>query len=246
MKKFLYGILALIFLISFFIGVPVRQSVKAENGPKLRVFVHFPSPHKEKTAQTPTCLPTSNDQVNDWSWAGWQMPLSGMTYKINYGSKPVNLSNSQIQTAISTSFSTWTSADSKQIFNYGGSTTVKNAKYDGTNALLWKNLTGSAIAITYVWYHPQTGQLLEADTIFNKRYKWSYTPYNGSNDCGGVTGTFDLQNIATHEFGHWIGLDDLYAEIDKDLTMYGYGDMGELKKNSLGAGDIIGVNAVAP
>jgi hypothetical protein len=55
-----------------------------------------------------------------------------------------------------------------------------------------------------------------------------------------------VQNIATHEFGHWVGLDDLYATTDKDLTMYGYGETKELKKDSLGLGDITGATTVNP
>jgi len=55
-----------------------------------------------------------------------------------------------------------------------------------------------------------------------------------------------VQDIATHEFGHWVGLDDLYLSLDRDLTMYGYGAGGELKKRTLGTGDITGVRAVAP
>jgi len=55
-----------------------------------------------------------------------------------------------------------------------------------------------------------------------------------------------VQDIATHEFGHWVGLDDLYSDADKDLTMYGFGAGGELKKRTLGTGDADGANAVAP
>jgi len=134
--------------------------------------------------------------------------------------------------------------DPKQIFSYSGSTTAKNAKLDGTNAILWKRISGSALAITYSWSSRISGQLVESDTIFNSRYLWSYTAY--TTDCGGVAGTYDVQNIGTHEFGHWIGLDDLYASADKDLTMYGYGDMAELKADTLGLGDVTGVNTVAP
>ncbi len=212
---------------------------------KLKVFVHYPNPHGKPVA-VDTCSITSGDQVNDWAWAGWNMPASGLSYKINFATKPKNLANEQINGAISASFATWTTADSNQIFSNGGTTTAKSAKLDATNAIFFKNIRSSAIAITYIWYYPTTGQLVETDTIFNKLYKWSTTFYDGTNDCGGVSGTYDLQNIATHEFGHWIGLDDLYNSIDQDLTMYGYGDTAELKKDSLGLGDITGVLAIAP
>ena len=41
--------------------------------------------------------------------------------------------------------------------------------------------------------------------------------------------------------GHIFGLDDLYDSGDQDLTMYGYGDRGELKKDTLGDGDTLGM-----
>lgn len=244
MLKKIFLSLILVSLVTFFSGLLGITPVSAKDDVKLKTFVHYPKPHGKPIIDP--CTVTTNDQVNDYLWAGWKMPASGITYKINYGSKPGNLSTSQVSTAIISSFATWTTADSKQTFNYGGSTLVKAAKYDRINAVLFKGITSSAIAITYVWYYPSTGQLAEVDTVFNKMYPWSYTAYTGSNDCGGVAGTYDLQDIGTHEFGHWVGLDDLYASTDKDLTMYGYGDTRELKKDSLGKGDITGVRAIAP
>jgi hypothetical protein len=54
----------------------------------------------------------------------------------------------------------------------------------------------------------------------------------------------DVQNIMTHEFGHWCGLADLYADKDYWLTMYGYSNYGETYKQTLGLGDILGLRAV--
>jgi len=72
--------------------------------------------------------------------------------------------------------------------------------------------------------------------------KWAWAPYIG--DCSGTAGAYDIQNIMTHENGHWLGLNDLYSATDKDLTMYGYGMTGELKKDTLGLGDILGINTI--
>lgn len=212
------------------------------NDVKLRVFEHFP---KGQPVATSNCTPTTNPIPNDFGLAGWQMPVKGMSYKINYSSEPSNLSNTAVQNVVANSFGTWSTADSKQIFKYDGATSAKTAKFDGTNAILWKPITSSAIAITYIWYYSSTHVVVETDTVFNSRYQWSVnTPSSG--DCAGQAGTYDLQNIGTHEFGHWIGLDDLYKTADKDLTMYGYGELGELKKDTLGKGDITGVNAILP
>jgi len=211
---------------------------------RLKTFVHYPKDHG-RPAPPSYCSVTINDQVSDFGLAGWQMPTAGMSYAINYGTKPTNLTNNDVLNGVNASFAAWSAADSKQIFSNAGATNVRNAKRDGVNAILWKPISGSAIAITYAWYNTLTGQLVEADTVFNRNLKWSQTAYTAG-DCDGVTGTYDLQNIGTHEFGHWVGLNDLYNTVDKDLTMYGYGETKELKKDTLGAGDVIGVNTIAP
>jgi len=41
-----------------------------------------------------------------------------------------------------------------------------------------------------------------------------------------------------------VGLDDLYGSVDRDLTMYGYGDKDELKKDTLSNGDKLGMAAI--
>jgi hypothetical protein len=80
--------------------------------------------------------------------------------------------------------------------------------------------------------------------VFNKRYPWAVFP--SSPECQSSPDAYDLQNVATHEFGHWIGLDDLFDDSDRDLTMYGFGAGGEVKRRTLGTGDISGKNALEP
>ena len=237
---------AIVFVMLAFGLLLIQKPAEAKNNDiRLKTFVHYP---KEPGQPTPVsnCTESTNESATTYGLAGWQMPGAGMAYKINYTSKPGNLSNTEVSNGITAAFGAWSAADPKQIFTYSGSTTAKTAKFDGTNAILWKSIANGALAITYAWYYPASGQLAESDTVFNRSYKWTATAYTGSNDCGGVAGTYDLQNIGTHEFGHWVGLDDLYSSVDKDLTMYGYGETKELKKDSLGQGDILGVNAVQP
>lgn len=58
----------------------------------------------------------------------------------------------------------------------------------------------------------------------------------------GPSGTYDVRDIGTHEFGHFLALfGDLYGRRDAELTMYGYGATAELKKDSLGKGDCLGI-----
>jgi hypothetical protein len=56
----------------------------------------------------------------------------------------------------------------------------------------------------------------------------------------------DIQNIMTHEAGHWLQLNDLYDEVAAEQTMFGYAEDGELKKRSLESGDIAGVRYIYP
>jgi hypothetical protein len=225
------------------LAAAVQAAAPPNNDLRLRIFVHHPK-HPGKPVAS-SCSVTVNDQVNHYGLAGWQMPAAGMSYRINYSTKPKNLGNDDVLLAVAAAFDTWTGADSNLLFHYDGSTTAKNATFDGVNALLWKRLSRNTIAVTYVWYYTSTGALVESDTMFNSAYKWGATDPSAG-DCSGVLNAYDLQNIATHEFGHWVGLDDLYANVDADLTMYGYGELGELKKDTLGAGDITGANAIAP
>jgi hypothetical protein len=69
----------------------------------------------------------------------------------------------------------------------------------------------------------------------NTRYSWSLTS---------EANRMDVQNIVTHEFGHWAGLADLYNSADSLLTMYGYSGYGVTYQRDLGLGDRMGVQAV--
>lgn len=95
-----------------------------------------------------------------------------------------------------------------------------------------------AIAITIVWgiFYGPLGkrELVEWDQIYDQvDYDWSES---------GEAGKMDFENIATHELGHSVGLDDLYDTRCSEQTMYGYASYGETTKRTLESGDITGVS----
>lgn len=57
----------------------------------------------------------------------------------------------------------------------------------------------------------------------------------------GAPGAMGFENIATHELGHSLGLNDQYESQCADVTMYGYAGEGEINKRDLEINDITGV-----
>jgi hypothetical protein len=210
-------------------------------GIEVRAFIHRPRVVEHN--HLGTCTTTTDDAVTDYGLAGWHLP-AGISPKLNESTDPLTVGVSAARTAIQNSFATWEQRIGN-VFSDVGSTNAKNTRFDGTNAIMWKRLGASTIGVTYVWYSTSTKEVVEVDTAFNSRYPWAIFD-SQAGECQSTPDAYDVQNIATHEFGHWVGLEDLYDDADKDLTMYGFGAGGELKKRTLGAGDKAGADAVAP
>jgi hypothetical protein len=216
--------------------------VPLPKGIKERVFIHLPKTHDP--SHLGTCTVTGNDDDQTFDLGGWRLPDAGIIWKLNTATIPRNLNVGATTDALIFSTQAWSAADPQKHFEYGGSTGVTRARYDGVNAVVWGKVSGNAIAVTYVRYHSLTGVVVDVDMVFNSRLPWAN--FVASQDCETFPDAYDVQNIATHEFGHWIGLEDLYTTTVRDLTMYGYGAGGELKKRSLGVGDALGAQTVAP
>ena len=80
---------------------------------------------------------------------------------------------------------------------------------------------------------PKTREIIEFDVMFDTDFVWGDAENNPE--------LMDLQNIATHEIGHGLGLDDLYESSCSEITMYGYSNYGETKKRTLEQPDITGL-----
>lgn len=93
------------------------------------------------------------------------------------------------------------------------------------------------IAVCIVWGYftgpPSTRKIVEFDIMFDTDYTWG--------DAESDSTIMDLQNIATHELGHGLGLGDLYDAAAIKETMYGYSHDGDIVKRDLYFGDIAGI-----
>lgn len=98
----------------------------------------------------------------------------------------------------------------------------------------------SAFAVTTVWHRRSTGEILDVDMEINERRG----PY-GVCPAGGCVDTrlVDLQDIVTHELGHYLGL---AHSTDPEATMYASAVAGETSKRDLSADDIEGICASYP
>lgn len=109
---------------------------------------------------------------------------------------------------------------------------------DNKNEMYFADVGQSgAIAITVVWGifsgPPWQRELVEWDQVYDQvDFDWSAT---------GEADKMDFENIATHELGHSVGMDDLYDDKCSEQTMYGYASNGETNKRDLNTGDIAGV-----
>ncbi|MFA5392201.1 MAG: matrixin family metalloprotease [Candidatus Paceibacterota bacterium] len=237
-------IIPILLIAVFFSGIALVQAKPDQLNPasdiERGVFVHYP--HAKGQAKGVA----TGDQINDFKYSGihWLGIIPIVNYKIN----PINnkgLLNEQVVSAMDLAFQEWINHnlnDGKYIrFSDDGITNLEtstNPSRDYTNTVSFEPLNTAypnAIAVTFYWYNRSTKGLLETDTVFNSDLSWAINEDSNS---------YDLQNIATHEFGHWLLLGDLYSLRDSALTMYGYGGLGETIKSTLGRGDISGINKI--
>ena len=148
------------------------------------------------------------------------------------------LNEDEVLTIIGNSLNTWDEQTDKEIFgDVNTDYTVSRAKYDEKNSVTFRPLRRGVIAVAYTWWYTGTTQIVESDVMFSTRFAWSASDHS-------VADKMDLQNIATHEFGHSAGLLDIYDESQNYLTMYGYSYPGDIEKRDLAQGDIGGIQHI--
>jgi hypothetical protein len=210
--------LVLLVLFSVFAGLPVVFSMR--DGAELKVVVAY-------------AIPPTDDSMSN----GHYKLLRYRSYStINYYVNPTNsygFSSSAVVSTISTAVNTWDSQTSYQVFSYKGTTSRVAGTRDGYNVISWGSYSAGVIAVTMSWVSGK--RVLEVDCLMNTYYSWSLS---------GEAGKMDVQNIMTHELGHFCGLADLYKDADYWLTMYGYSNYAETYKQTSGLGDILGLRAV--
>ena len=170
---------------------------------------------------------------------------SNVNFTINEIGDP-SISDESDIAAVRLGFEAWSKVPSSRIdFNEDTSPNARartDWRSDNLHTVLWDTTNESGffgpgsglVAITPVDFDPSSGRILDADILFN-----GTKPFSTSNQAG----RFDIQNIATHEVGHFIGLDHS-AVIG--ATMNPFANTSDTRLRSLEADDVAAAGSIYP
>lgn len=182
--------------------------------------------------------PVSNGMAHEitWLYFGYKWAPSSVDWYMNVNGAP-GCDPDSTQSALNTGFQTWACASGIAL-PYAGTTTIHQNANDGMNVCFWDTTISDpgTIAICNTFY--SLGDLLGADISFNTK-NYTFTTTN-------APGSIDIQNIATHEQGHFIGPGDLYGVADGSKTMYGLTNANDRGKRTLTAEDVEGAEYLYP
>lgn len=264
MKKHFGFIGGLIIFLLVFAGMPIRLAAGtiAPDSPTLDRDMVFAMYRKGGTAGgiggpgPDPCDPNNPSKdcphyiSSGYKWDA-EKARNGITVYIDPQEKPAELEWTAIWDAAQKAFKTWDDQSAGIKFAVlspwaGPSGCARNQ--DTYNCIGFKDTTVDELAHVHP-YRNFLGwgpELIEADmlidTVIGNDNEWTTDfigkcpPYN----------YFDLQNVITHEAGHYLSLNDLDGAGEKLLTMYGNlsNDVCKTTRRQLGIGDILGIKAL--
>jgi hypothetical protein len=125
-------------------------------------------------------------------------PQPSVPYYIN----PTNLDlpPSAIAPAIRAGADAWpVQSGASFAFTFAGFSSQTTNTNDGINLVMFRNASsGSALATTYSWFSGT--RIIDTDIVF---WDAGFQFFTGSSGC---SGGFYIEDVATHEFGHALGL----------------------------------------
>lgn len=186
---------------------------------------------------------TSNDRL-----ARWQQDDNKVSYWFHeaivenkdqeFGPDPV--------AAFQRAYDTWQNVDEADIvFEYAGTVSSKSTGKDGKNVIVFKDCGEwdkgrDVLALTLVTYSVSSGEIRDADMELNRCdfQNWGDVDPNVTESLNHV----DIQNIATHEIGHKIGLDHSSARANETRielmgAMYYASYQGDVSRKELSDDD---------
>jgi Matrixin/Carboxypeptidase regulatory-like domain len=181
--------------------------------------------------------------------AHWNSPPQ---WRINTATNGnVTVTGTDITSVTAASFATWESAPNVSGVVSGitqGSPTsiAAHSDTDGVNLVCFVctgdfGSGGDTLAITYTSFNDASGQMMDADMLFNPAANFiGGSASCPSNPAAGSPACVDLQTVATHEIGHFIGLD--HSAVTSAM-MYPFAPDVE---HDLSSDDVAGISKIYP
>ena len=149
-----------------------------------------------------------------------------------------SFTSSEIISTFSTATTAWEAVIGNKFGSQSTITSSSGLVFNGKNQVGLGTLDidmPGALAVTGLWMECPSGgsvstcpsalEITEWDQTYAiTEYEWSLT---------GASNAYDLISVVIHEFGHNVGLDDLYSDSCVDSTMYGYSSIGDAGKRSI-------------
>jgi hypothetical protein len=142
----------------------------------------------------------------------FSLSVRGQTLKLRWLRTPVRwfatdrgvdgVSATAFQMAAARAFATWEAVPTASIgFQFAGFTSAEPFDDDDLSVLGFENepAMDRVLGATGFVIDTLSGEILESDIFFNSAFAWSTAP-------GGDPTRFDLESVALHEIGHFVGL----------------------------------------
>ena len=172
----------------------------------------------------------------DYALEGWKV-AGPLTLHLDPATVPGGLS---AVSALQAAAGAWAGVGAPSL-SIASDGTATSPSADGTDEVMFGHIGASTLSITYTWRW--SSGAVESDVVLNSSAPWFNAPGEG-NGCIAGAGAYDLQDVATHEFGHLLGLGHATAAVDRFNTMYPSAFLGETCKRSPKQGDAAGIHAI--